>query len=609
MTVLDRVRPAGDARPTGRGGRRWPAAAIVAVLVATWAHLWVAASALRRGVPTFSYDEVGTLMISRAMAGLPSPEVTGAGYFPGSAALVAPVWWLADDPDAVYRVAIGLGVVVALVTIWPLARLATRLGLTMPQSVAAAAVVMALPARSLQADLALAEKPLFLLLVLAVLAAARLAERPTYGRAAILGVLVAAAYFTHVRALTIVAAAAVWLLLLAQRHPRVALVGGLTLGTLSWGAGRLAHHLNGLVDPNGFSQGAGFVDDLQATRPGLVGQTLLGQSWEQLVSTYGLAIVGILALAGLVRAELRHRSPGPAGLIALATLALFSASVLAWAVEDQLYATSWRRLDAWIYGRYVDPVFALLALVGLAAIVRGVGGRMLRATWCLALAVAVPTVLWLAPQAPTWAFITPGHIPGAMAWSWALPEAEIPPGLVPTLGNANRFWLLATLTALVPLAVLVAARRRPVLVGATVLALAVPGVVAADQASGRYQHELGLRPALTTMLRDIAAAHPGTTVSYIERCPDDLHRPGGRRNRYAWLLLPTVVSRDPAADIVIACPGAPTAATPGAVPLPESAYGELLAWVRPGPLQDALRSEGLLPAAGRPGQVSVPGGG
>lgn len=599
MTVLDRVRPAsGTPRPRG-GDRSWHVAAAVAVVVATWAHVWVGTSAMRRGVPTFSYDEICTLMISRAVAGLPAPDVAGYGYFPGSAVLVAPVWWLTGNPDTVLRVAIALGVVIALATIWPLARLATRFGLTTPQAVAAAAVVMALPARALQADLALAEKPLFLLLALAVLAAARLAERPSYARAVVLAVLLAAAYFTHARALTLVAAAVVWLALLAVRRPGVALVGGLVLGALTWGAGRLAHHLNGLVDPNGFSQSANFVDNLRETSPGMVGRALLGQSWEQLVSTYSLAAVGIVVLVGLVRSELRRREPGAAALVALGAAALFSGSVLVWAAEDQLFATSWRRLDAWIYGRYADPVFALIALLGLVAIVRGLSGRVLRTAWCLALAVAVPTVLWLAPQAPTWAFITPAHIPGAMAWSWALPEREFPEGLVPTFTNDNRFWLVATLTALVPLTVLIAARRRPLWVGAVVLVLAVPGVVAADRASGRYQEELGIRPALTTTLRDIVAEHPGTTIAYIEQCPQDLHRPGGRRNRFAWLLLPTVVSRDPGADIVIACPGAPAAATPGAVPLPESAYGELLAWVRPGPLQDALREQGLL--AGRSG--------
>jgi hypothetical protein len=591
--------------------RAWLAVAWLAVLVATAVHVWVAADAFTAGFPTFSYDEIDTLMAGRAALGVDSPQISGAGYFPLSAILVSPVWWLTSDPFTFYRVAIAAGVVVALVTIWPLARISTRLGLSTPQAVTVAAVVMTLPARSVQADYAIAEKHLFLLLALAVLAAIRIGERPAPGRAVVFALLVALTYFTHARMLVFVVAAAAWLLLLLRRHRAVSLTGLVTLLASSWALDRLARHINGLVDPTGFDQGAHLLDNLSLGNGGMLLRTALGQAWEQLVSGFGLVAVGLVVAAALARRELRARAAGPACLVLLTTLGLYAGSALAWADPDLLYATTWRRLDAWIYGRYVDPAADLLVLIALSAVVRGVGRRTLAAAWCVALAVAVPTLLWLAPKAPTGAFITPAHIPGAMAWWWTLPTRTEVPGTVPGLTGDNRFWLIATLTALVPLTALTVltllpARRRPVAAGGTgalviglvmglVMGLGAAGSVAADGASDRYQADHQVISPLARELRAILAAHPETTVGYDERCPKPVWQAGGRRNRFMWQLLPTVVSyATSGVDIAIVCRQAADRVPEGAVSLDRAAFGVMYAWVLPGPLQDSLREEGVL---------------
>jgi hypothetical protein len=604
MTLTEEViRPRPEPAPASPPGRAWSVAAAVTVLLAAATHLWVAASALEAGFPTFSYDEIDTLMVRRAALGVASPQISGAGYFPFSSIIVSPIWWVTSDPFVFYRVAIAVGVVIALATLWPLARIATRIGLTPPQAITVAGVVMVLPARSLQADYALAEKPLFLLLTLSVLAAIRLRERPSVGRAALFGVLVALTYFTHARMLVLVLAAAGWLLLFALTHRRAAIAGLVTLLPLSWAAGNLAKHINALVSPTPFEQGAHVLDNLSLGNSGMLLRAGLGQAWEQLVSGFGLVLVGLVVAAVLAGRELRTRSVGPASLILLTAVGLYAGSVLVWSDSDQLYATTWRRLDAWIYGRYVDPAGGLLVLIALGAIVRGLGRRTVAATWCAATVLAVPTLLWLAPQAPTGAFITPAHIPGAMAWSWALPTAlphhDPVPGTLPTFTNDNRFWLIATLTALLPLLLLAVARsRRAVAAGGViglVLALGAAGTYDADQASGRYQADHQVISPLAAQLRSILAAHPATTVGYDERCPKPVWQAGGRRNRFMWQLLPTVVTRSTTGvDIAIVCARASERVPAGSVSLDVPAFGTMYAWVAPGPLQDELREQGVL---------------
>jgi hypothetical protein len=189
-------------------------------------------------------------------------------------------------------------------------------------------------------------------------------------------------------------------------------------------------------------------------------------------------------------------------------------------------------------------------------------------------------------------------MPGATAFWWALPDHMVRTGILPTFTDATRFWLIASLVALVPVVVLLVVPRRPLVVLGVVLALAVAGTASANVASDRFHDKRATPQRLVGVLRHIVAEHPGTTISYFWRCstrPDP--QPAGR-NRYAWLLLPTVLGNDRDSDIVIACPAHPAAARPGAVPLPDPADGFYRAWVRPGPLQDALRSEGILPPPG-----------
>jgi hypothetical protein len=575
------------------GARRWRIAAWLSVAVAVLAHCWVARSAFVVGTPSFNLDEIASLLPGRALLGYPTPRVGGSGYFPLSAIVLSPIWWVTSDPVAFYRTALVVSLLIGLAAIWPLTRLATRLGLTTAQAVTVSGIVMSLPARTVQAEYVLAEKSLFLVLALTGLAVVRLTERPSYHRALLVSLGVALTYFSHARMLTLVVAALVWFLLFAVRHLWIGLVGLVSLGVLSWVADRAALRVVELVSH--FRQGSGFGDTLRSMHAGPLARTVLGQSWEQVVSTFGLAPLGAVVLLVLVLREARRRTAGPALFLLLAVGAMFAGSTIAWATPERLFATTKVRLDVWIYGRYVDPLFALVALLALAAIVLGVRRWQAWAGAAISLAIIATTVLWLAPLAPTGGALTPAHAPGSAAFAWALPDHLVPTGIIPTFTNQTRFWLIASVVALVPVVVLLVARRRPLVVLATVLALGAAGTVTANVASGEF-HDLRARDQpMHHTLQHILEEHPGTSVAYFWTCPGRGGETPGGRNRYAWSLLPTVLSTDPDADIVIACPTHPASGQPGAVVLPGRADVFYLVWIRPGPLQDELRAEGLLP--------------
>jgi len=451
-----------------------------------------------------------------------------------------------------------------------------------------AGIVMAVPARTIQAEHLLAEKPLFLVVALAMLAVVRLTERPTYGRALLVSLLVALSYFSHARMPTLVVATAVWFAVLAVRHLRIGLVGLVSVLVMSGIARWAALRIVLLVSP--FHQGGSFG----ALHPGLLARTIVGESWSQLVSTFGLVSLGVVVVAVLALGEARRRVAGPGLFLFLAVGAMFAGSTLDWAQPKWLHPTGAVRLDVWIYGRYVDPLFALVLLVALATVVRGARRWEARASAVLSLAVVAVTLLWLAPEAPTGGSVTPAHAPGVAAFDWARPDRPVPSGTLPTFTDDTRFWLIASVVALVPVLLLLVLRSRPAIVLASVLVLGAAGTASANVASDAF-HELRNPKAPTrALVVDIVRDHPGTSVSYFKECPGRSDEERGLRNRFAWVLLPTILGSDPDADLVVACQSHPAAGRPGAVPLKGVVDRFYLVWVRPGPLQDELRAEGLL---------------
>lgn len=577
----------------------WRLLAVVAVVVAVVINVVVAWSARH---PTFPFDEISMLDMSRFIAGDAVGAVRGSGYFPGWAVLLAPIWWFTDNAMTVYRVAIWIGVVIGIATIWPLTLVVRRFGVGTAQAITIAAVVTTLPSRSIEGDYALSERLLFWFIVWAAVAAYRYAERPTVRRAVGFAVLVGLMLFTHARVLPVVGAAVVWMLLMAIRHLRTSLVGAVAVvfcgGLAYWAA--LA--MNTALLGHRPTQSDNLSAALRASRPGLFARVILGQSWYQTVATFGLIGIGLVVLVVLVWRELRSGRFGGNTYLFGSLAAAFVISVIGWASGYQLYTNPWVRLDAWIYGRYVDPFAALLFALALAAICRHVG-RWAHAWGAgLTVLISLPTVLWVAREAPTWGYVTPAHIPGILPFWRLLPTHawSRTKELTPTFTNVNHFWPIVTVVVLVILAVIFALRSRPLLVVVLLLVLATAGSLEANERSNQFQQSTGTVPSAVTHVKAIITANAPVTVSYDSGCtrPSTLTAVGG--NYWPYWLLPTVVEpvntekQLPTSQIVLSCYDWVWAGELGARRITGSnAYGSD-AWVMPGRLQRKLAAEGLL---------------
>ncbi|MGO2658736.1 hypothetical protein [Mycetocola reblochoni] len=607
MTVTAELVPTNleDAAVVGRSRARrrvWPALAVVAVVTAAVLHILVARSAV---TPAFPYDEITIFALAKYVAGEPVTLVASGGYFPLWAFLIAPLWWISSDPATVYAGATAIGVVLAVATIWPLSLLVRRVGLSRAQSVAVAAIVMCMPARTLQADYAMSEKLLVFLLVWAVVAGFALWERPTVMRGAVFSVVIGLSYFSHARALPIVIVAAIWLVALLWRRWRVAVVALIVLAAATLLVYQVSHALNAAVIEGGeFAQGEGFMDNLRDTRPGLILRALFGQAWYQVVSSFGLVVVGGVAVVAWCWREVRERRLGRACLVFGVVVGMFLLSVLAWSSWWNLYANPWRRLDAWVYGRYVDPFTLLLVVIGLAVIVRGV--RRVVLWWSAAISTVVLgfTLLWVAPQAPTWGYVTPAHIPGVMPWAGLLPSEEFAEGtrLLPSLVNENRFWLIASLCAWAVVIVTLLFRSRPVVPAVVLLVAFAAGTIAADPASDSFHENNGnAQNALRALDTVEELTGPVPEVDFDRECRAPENRSPVAQNYMMFWLSPRALdlvypSTDEFdSDVVFACDDWPLAAELGARAI-EGSDGQYFSklWVLPGERQDELEKAGVL---------------
>ncbi|MGO3884899.1 MAG: hypothetical protein ACTJHU_01255, partial [Mycetocola sp.] len=543
--------------------------------------------------------------LAKYVAGEPVTLVASGGYFPLWAILIAPLWWITADPGTVYAGATAIGVALAVATVWPLALIVRRVGLTTVQAVAVAGIVMCMPARTLQADYAMSEKLLVLLLAWAIVAGFALWERPTVGRGVVFSAVVVLVYFSHARALPIVLVAAIWLIALLWRQWKVALVALLVLAVGSVLIYQVSLGLNAAVIEGGeFAQGEGFMDNLRDTRPGLILRAFLGQAWYQIVSSFGLVILGAVAVVTWCWQEVRAKQLGRACLVFGIFFAMFVLSVLAWSSWWNLYANPWRRLDAWVYGRYVDPFTLLLVLIGLAVLVRGVRRVVLWWTAGISSAVLAFTLLWVAPQAPTWGYVTPAHLPGVMPWAGLLPEDPFAEGsrLMPTLVTENRFWLIASLCVWLVILLMLLFRSRPIVPAIVLLVAFGAGTMFADPASDSFHKNNGNAQNVLGALETVEeVTGPVDTVDFDRECRAPENRSPVAQNYMVFWLSPRTLdlvypSTDSfESDVVFACDDWPLADELGAraVDGSEGQYFSRL-WILPGERQDELAEAGLL---------------
>lgn len=579
--------------------RRWTYIAIVSVAACAVVSIVLAWSADH---PSFPYDEVSMFQMSRLLIGDETPFVNGRGYFPGLAVLLAPIWWFTSNPETFYRAGSIISLAIGFITIWPLASLGRRFGLPGPQSVAAAAIVMTMPARTIQGDYLFSERLLVLLTILAALAAYRFVEKPTPLRAVQISLWLALGLFTHARFSPILLAAAIWFLMIAARHLTPALVGLASLAVGGYAAQWSGVRLNELLLDGPFRQDSNIGDILANLTPGLLARTALGQSWYQLIATFGLISIGSVALSVLVWRELRRWDIGGGTFILGTTAAAVATSMLRWADSDWLIDGNWVRLDVWIYGRYGDALTVLLAMLGLAFVLTSVARAHQLVSLAAAALLCLPVIVWLAPRVPTWGYVTPAHIPGILPFWPLLPEESWPRDLriTPSLTNENSVWIVASIFVLVSLMAMFALRRSPAVLAVGLLVVVVVASLGANPRSNRFQAVQEQDLAAIGALHDLEAEVGVVDVEFDTSCPREGWRTATSENYLGFYALPTVIGSGdastgmPAADVVMSCGGWDRAEELQARALiGPPVFGTTL-WVLPGPAQRAAEQAGLL---------------
>ncbi|GAB3604074.1 hypothetical protein GCM10027411_21590 [Microbacterium aureliae] len=571
--------------------------AVAVVVAAIGLHVF---SAWDANAPRTPWDENHVLQMARWISGDHNvTPLSGAGYYPGWSFMMAPIWWFTHDAATVYAAAIALGNVVAIATIVPLALTARRLRLGWAQAVTVAGLVMCLPARIVNADYVLAEKPLMFFLAWALFAAVALWLRPTWWRMTLFALAVVAAYFVHARALTIVIVAAVWLLLFLRRRWVLVPLGLAVLAGGSFAVREISSAIHQHVLLTGFSQGSSVLKKLLAAPPSDIVKVFVTQMWAQFVGTAGLMAIGLVVLAVWVWRELRRAHVGVGGFLLGVTLSTIAMSVVSWAGSPDLAPTEGARFDASIYTRYIDPVAALISLVALVAIVRVLGRSVVMVALVVSAAASALVVLWIAPTVPTWGNLNgPANSAAILSWDRFFPTGSpYPVPLVPWFTNPNKWWLLASVFLIAALIGCLLLRARPhvlVAVGAVVM---MPLSIAANQTQFRdYPDDIS---AAVEQVEEVTGEQ--AALDFHRDCRDSSLSIHQAVNWVPYWLSPREVElvslkRGETFDseLVVACGWWPEAADFGALPVDAGDdYGYRL-WVLPGGVQQELADEGLL---------------
>jgi len=572
-----------DAWPPAANRLRWLVFAGLLLL-----HLGLAAPL--RG-PILFGDETAYLGMARFLVGrapdlrLASPAMRFGAYLAtGYSALLAPLCALAASPFANYRAALAVNAVCAAAAFLLLASFGRRcLGLSPQQAVLAAAAASLYPAFLLSPLLTWTESLLFVLVPGLVLAMQRLAERPTVSAALLAGGTAGFMYWVHQRTLGLLVLTLATLFLLFRRS-RLGARPALAAAGAALGLAAVARLVNGAVWAAVSSRGhplteAGLL--ARVLRPeGLREAALasLGQLWYLSAATFGLGLLGAVALARQATArDAGAEGEGPAqrlgaGFAVAAFAVLFLTSAAAFTLVPD-------RVDKMFYGRYWEPALGLALTAALARLLTG------PPRWpsfaATALAAPLLGILLVAAR---------GHA----AFDGLLNDLTIL-GVTPwvvLLGGKVRVLRIAGLTAGCGVALLALARRRPAAAAAVLAALfTAAGLLVETERILPYHRIAEATLRIPVHLGRLPA---GLAVAYDEGHFTD-------RGFYAYpfwidgrrLLWFDSRSEAPPAPLVISARSWPEAPPGARLVYPES-FGDQGLWILPGSEQSRLAAAGFL---------------
>lgn len=373
---MDWSKPVTSAPPTSIDGDGSPASshatglrpwryALLAGLVVTLVRLLLVSQRTAMEIPS---DEGSLLAVARSL-GSNTPWVTvGTTRTPGFGVLLAPIHWFTSDPQTVYVTSLIIVSLLGGLSAFLLALVGFRLFSVRPWIVAAAAVVVSLlPGALFQTMWASSEALTTTVFMAVVLAALRFLDRPSPLNAMLAASLAAGSYLVHGRLALLLPAVLliVGLSAVSHREVRRLLVPAVTAGVA---VVLLSYRIDGWVTEQVWiARSAGDrIDQLLGRLSDVTGVALsaLGMTWYQVVTTGGLAVVGIWALVGASLRGINHLNTGVTAPQGLSVLALTAAA----AALAVLQMASGTRPEFMFYGRYWDGVAGPVLLVGLVSL-------------------------------------------------------------------------------------------------------------------------------------------------------------------------------------------------------------------------------------------------
>jgi hypothetical protein len=494
----------------------YPLALVAALAAVAAVHVWAAADST---TPVQTKDEVGYLLAGRFLAGaggaeLFAPDFAG-GYAAGWGLLTFPLWWSGLTPDRVYQASIVLNVLLALAAVPVLAALARRVGAGPRAALLAAAVVSVAPGRALYTGYTQPEILVGLLLaVIAVLGRDLLAGRAGVARTARFAAAAGFLPVVHARTTPVAVLAALLLVWLAWRErgraasATVPAAAAAAVGALTGAGWLLNRWVEAALYPDVGGRVAAAGQQVSGLDVDVVALVAAGHAWYGAAAWLGLSVLGAILLAARLWSRGRDGDPGRQWLWSGWLLA---ACLTQWLVGAAYLSTRFgegARLDMIVYGRYADPVWGVLALVGAAALLSGRFGRR-QLTVGLGAAVALSGAAWLTVHvlAPVASGALWLNVPGLQAWDWRAAN-----GFAVPLFPAASALLAAAVLALV-LGVRGAAART-VLVMALGAAL-VAGTVAAEVRNFRPRDD-GIRE-LFSLRAAVVEREPESVLLVVDR--------------------------------------------------------------------------------------------
>ncbi|MDQ3739175.1 MAG: hypothetical protein M3337_08410, partial [Actinomycetota bacterium] len=251
-------------------------------------------------------DEPGQLAIARFVGGAVRWNMFDhSTWRPAYGTLISPIHWFTDDPSTTIRAALAINAVlggVAYVLLYVLARRLTNIS---PLLCAVVALAVSLsPAVLFTTDWVWAEALVAVVYLAAILALLRFHESPTTGRGVTVVTLAIAGFSSHSRLLPFaVVTLGVIAFNASRRRISWRLAGGLScyLLALFFAVSWYSEFLVGRIweKPHATNSFGGVFGQL--AKVGAVFASAIGQTWYQLVTTVGVAGIGVVALVRSAR--------------------------------------------------------------------------------------------------------------------------------------------------------------------------------------------------------------------------------------------------------------------------------------------------------------------